>query len=122
MSENPNLAETLEELSAGIFIQQAQEALKQVALGVISTEKKKGSITITLELEKIGDTSSVSVNHTLKYTKPTRAGKASEESTRSTPMYVNNFGYLTIHPQTQEDIFAGEKKTNNVTTLDRKHG
>lgn len=49
MSENPNLAETLEELSAGIFIQQAQEALKQVALGVISTEKKKNRLLTSLD-------------------------------------------------------------------------
>lgn len=114
MTQNPRIQETLEELDAGIFLQQAEAALKEVALGVINSDKKKGSVTITLELEKIGDSSSVSVNHTLKFNKPTRRGKASEEMTTSTPMYVNNLGYLTINQQTQNDLFAVE---GNITKL-----
>ncbi|WP_197026935.1 hypothetical protein [Methylomonas sp. 11b] len=55
------------------------------------------------------------MNHTLKFSKPTRRGKATEEMTTSTPMYVNNLGCLTISPQTQDDLFANTG--DNVTLL-----
>ena len=105
MQSNPTLPDTLGELDAGIFMQQAEAALKDVALGVIRCDKKKGSVTIILELDRIGESDSVTVNHTIKFSKPTKRGKATEEMTTSTPMYVNNLGYLTISPQTQDDIF-----------------
>jgi len=124
MSKNPTLYDTLGEFNAGIFTQQAEEALKQVALGVVNCDKKKkGTLTITLELDRIGESDSVTVAHTLKFSKPTRNGKASEEATTSTPMYVNNFGYLTISPQTQDDLFAADSNNNNVTRFgERKNG
>lgn len=112
MQDNPTVQDTLGELDAGIFMQQAEAALKEVALGVIRCDKKKGSITITLELDRIGESDSVTVNHTLKYTKPTRRGKATEEMTTSTPMYVNSLGYLTISPQTQDDMLANNNGDN----------
>lgn len=116
--DKPTLDETLGELDAGIFVQKAHTALKEAAIGVIQSGKK-GSVTIVLELEQIGETNSVQVKSTLKYTKPNKTGKLSEESTTSTPMYVDTFGYLTISPQTQDDLFA-TNKGNNVTTIGRK--
>lgn len=109
----PTIEETLGELDAGIFMQKASEALKQVAIGAITTGKK-GSVTITLELDQIGESDSVQVKHTLKYSKPTKNGKFAEENATSTPLYVDKHGYLTISPQTQHDIFNNE---NNVTTI-----
>jgi hypothetical protein len=107
--ENPNITDTLGELDAGIFMQQLEAALKEVALGVIRCDKKKGSVTMVLELDRIGESDSVTVNHTLKFNKPTRRVKQTEEATTSTPMYVNNLGYLTISPQTQEDMFQANR-------------
>jgi len=116
MPNNPTIEETLGEFDAGLFLKQLDTALKEVALGVIANDKKKGSVTINLELSRIGESSSVTVAHTLKFSKPTRRGKSGEEMTTSTPMYVNNFGYLTIHPQTQEDMFTQEN-SENVTLI-----
>ena len=110
----PTIQDTLDEFDAGLFMTKLQEALKMVALGTIQNGKK-GSVTIALELEQIGASSSVQVKHTLKYVKPTVNGKSSEENTTSTPMYVDNFGYLTISPQTQEDMFKSSERT--VTPL-----
>ncbi|WP_197026936.1 hypothetical protein [Methylomonas sp. 11b] len=45
---NPSIQDILGELDAGIFLQQAEAALKEVALGVIRNDKKKGSVTIVL--------------------------------------------------------------------------
>ncbi|UOA08354.1 hypothetical protein [Methylobacter sp. S3L5C] len=113
----PTLEETLGELDAGIFTAKVTSALKLVSLGVIEN-RKKGQVTIALDLEQIGDSSSVQVKSTLKYNKPTKNGKATEENTTSTPMYVDGNGYLTISPQTQNDLFAADKN-NNVTKIGR---
>lgn len=110
----PTLDDTLGEFDAGIFVAKTTEALKMAALGTIQSGKK-GSITIHLELDRIGDSSSVKVKHTLKYVKPTTNGKMAEENTTSTPMYVDNLGYLTISPQTQDDLF----KTNGGDNIAR---
>lgn len=111
----PNLYETLGEFDAGLFSQKTLEALKDTALAVIRGDgKKKGKVTIEIELDKIGDSSSVTVAHTLKVSKPTKRGKATEEDTTSTPMYVDNLGYLTIAPQTQEDLFKQENPGDKV--------
>jgi len=113
----PTLDETLGEFDAGLFIDKAHEALKQVAMGVIATGKK-GQVTIVLDLEQIGDSSSVQTKHTLKYARPTKNGKTTEENATSTPMYVDNLGYMTISPQTQDDIFKATG--GNVTNIGSK--
>jgi len=115
MTDNPNLYDTLGEFDAGIFTHKVTESLKKVALGVVN-HGKKGSVSITLDLEQIGDSSSVQIRHTVKFVQPTKNGKCSEENTTSTPMYVNNLGYLTVSPQTQDDLFAVDK-SNNVQPL-----
>lgn len=112
---NPTIEETLGEFDAGVFVSKVAFALKTVALSVVENSKK-GQVTIVLDLDQIGDSQSVQVKHTLKFNKPTKNGKATEENTTSTPMYVDKDGYLTISPQTQSDLFAADK-SNNVTRL-----
>ena len=107
----PTLAEIIGEFDAGIFESKVCSALKMAAQGVIDAGKK-GSVTIVIDLDRIGDSSSVQVKHTLKYLKPTKNGKYTEESTTSTPMYVGKEGYLTISPETQEDVFK-----NNISKI-----
>lgn len=114
---NPTLDETLQEFDAGIFVNKVNEALKMAALGTIETGKK-GSVTLLFEMSQIGDSHSVQVKHTLKYSKPTRNGKATEENATSTPMYVNKDGFLTISPELQADLFNADK--NNVTSIKGK--
>lgn len=115
----PTLEEILGELDAGIFVQKIEKALKEAALGTVNNGKK-GSVTINLEFERIGSSSSVQIKHTLKYLKPTKNGKTLEENTTSTPMYVDNFGYLTINPQMQDDIFESTETSGNVTKIGSK--
>lgn len=107
--DNPSIQDTLGELDAGIFLSKVEAALKNVAIGVVTNDKKKGKVTIELELERINGTSSVQVHSTLKYLKPTNSGEQAEKSRTSTPMYVNNLGYLTISPQTQADLFKEDQ-------------
>jgi len=116
---NPTFEETMQEFDAGIFINKVTEALKMAALGTIQ-HGKKGNVTLVFELNQIGDSDSVQVKHTLKYSKPTRNGKATEENTTTTPMYVNKDGFLTISPELQADLFAADK-TNKITTIGAKN-
>ena len=111
----PTFEEIIGELDAGIFTSKVTSALKMVALGVVENSKK-GQVTIVLDLDQIGDSSSVQVKHTLKFNKPTKNGKATEENTTSTAMYVDKDGYLTISLQTQTDLFVADK-ANNITLL-----
>jgi len=109
------LNDIIGEFDAGIFEAKTSAALKMVAIGVIESGKK-GSVTIVLDLDQIGDSHSVQVKHTLKFSKPTKNGKSTEENTTSTPMYVNKDGALTISPEIQADLFNADKN-NNVTKI-----
>jgi hypothetical protein len=115
---NPTLDETLQEFDAGIFVDKVTEALKQAALGTVQ-HGKKGSVSLVFELSQIGDSSSVQVKHTLKYVKPTKNGKVSEENATSTAMFVNKDGYLAISPELQTDLFFN-KNENIVTSIHRE--
>jgi len=112
MSEQRTFNDTLQELDAGIFVNKVQEALKKVALGVVN-HNKKGTVTIQLDLDRIGETEQVQIKHTVKYSQPTKRGKLVEDNATSTPMHVNRFGDLTISSQTQTDVFS----ENTVTHL-----
>ena len=101
------LIATLDAFDATLFMAKFEAALKEVALGV-SVTGKKGSVSITLDLERIGDSASLKVSHTLKRSKPTANGKNTEENTTSTPMYCNGLGELTISPESQADLFKSE--------------
>lgn len=61
------------------------------------------------ELKPVNDTGYVEIKHTLKYVKPTKNGKSSEESATKTPMFVDNFGYLTCSQQDQTTWVPNEK-------------
>lgn len=118
MMSKPTLPEILGEFDAGAFETKTMKALIMAAQGVIDTGKK-GSVTIVIDLDRIGDSSSVQVKHTLKYVKPTKNGKSSEENSTSTPMYVDREGYLTISPETQNDLFKADTN-NNVTKINKR--
>jgi hypothetical protein len=93
------------DLDAGIFAQRLSAALGDTAMGVVSTGKK-GKVTITLDLERIGDSSQVQCKHQIKYARPTAKGKAMEEATTSTPLHVGVGGALSLFPESQTDMFA----------------
>jgi hypothetical protein len=46
----------------------------------------------------------VQIGHTLKVSRPTLRGKATEEDTTTTPMYVGKGGKMTIAPDAQMDF------------------
>ena len=116
---NATLEEILGELEAGVFVTKIENALRRVSEGVINTGKQ-GIVQITLTLDQLSDSDLVNVKHALKHTKPTANGKATEENTLTTMMYVGKGGNLSISPQMQNDIFAEENKGNKITLIGAK--
>jgi len=107
------ITETLEELDAGIFVQKFSRATRDVALGVVE-HGKKGKVTIELTMDRVGDSSQIEIAHKLSYAKPTKRGKATEDDTTNTAIYVNRAGILTITPPSQADMFKDEPNVKEI--------
>lgn len=105
-SEKTNFADMLGELNGGVFAEQLDRAISDVALGVV-TQGKAGEVTIKLSLKQIGEGNQVSVTHKLAYVKPTMRGKISEEATADTPMHVGPGGVVSLFPNKQTSMELG---------------
>lgn len=109
MSPQQSISDLIEDLDAGIFAQKVTTALAESALGVVSTGKK-GKVTLTFDLARIGDANQVQVTHALKYVKPTSKGRVIEEDATSTPLHVGPRGHLTLFPESQQRLQFGDVK------------
>lgn len=104
----PDITALLADLNGGVFLEQIEAALREAALGVAHTGKK-GSVTIKLNLTRIGESNQVECKHTLSFDRPTAKGRRTEESTTSTPLYVSGKGECSLFPiQHQEPLFTGQ--------------
>lgn len=119
MSEKPeekmDLAEFLEELDAGVFANKVTSALKATALGVATWGDKgrKGSVTVTFDMKRIGESNQVELTHAIKYSRPTKRGKTTEDDATQTPLHVGAGGKLSLFPDTQQKFeFDGGRDTS----------
>lgn len=103
--------QVLSELNAGVFLEQVTAAMKAVALGTVvhGDKGKKGKLTLTFDMARIGETTQLSVKHSLAYSQPTSRGKKGEDATTETPLYVGQTGVLTVLPNTNQSLPFGEK-------------
>lgn len=95
----------IEDLDGGVFIDKLAHALSAVA-GSVDDYAKKGTVTVTFDMAKIGNSAQVMVKHKLAYNQPTARGKSTEEELTETPMYVGPKGAMTLMPLNQSDMFA----------------
>lgn len=95
-----DVGEFITDLDGGMFDRKLSAALSQVAAAVVDHDKA-GEVTIKFSFRRIAGTHQVHVAHAMKYTKPTMDGKASEEETRTTSLYVGKYGKLTLTPESQ---------------------
>jgi len=110
VSKPTDVTTLFNDLDAGIFVERLSAALRDTAMGVVTTGKK-GKVTITLDIERQGDSSQVLCKHQIKYARPTAKGKAMEEATTSTPLHVGVGGVLSLFPETQAEMFGTETGT-----------
>lgn len=105
--------ETLADLDAGIFLQKVSQALKDTAIGTVAhgDNGKAGKVIIELSMKRLGESSQVTMAHKLKFERPTKRGKAIEEDTTETVLYVHPRTGLSIMPDNQMD-FINSNNTN----------
>lgn len=96
----------LEDLDGGVFLNKVAHALSEAAAGVVATEGKKGGVTLTFSMERIGGSQQVRVDHKIAYVVPHRHGKYGDEDTTQTPLYVNDGGKLTVFMEGHGQLFG----------------
>lgn len=98
-----DVGEFITDLDGGMFDRKLSIALSQVAAAAVDNDKA-GEVTVKFSFAKIPGTKQVQCKHSLKFTRPTADGKASEEESRSTPLHVGRFGRLSLAPENQLEI------------------
>lgn len=98
-----DVGEFITDLDGGVFDRKLSIALSQVAAAVVDNNRA-GEVNVKLSFKRIPGTTQVHVEHTLKYSRPTLDGKASEEESRTTAMHVGKFGKLTLAPENQLEM------------------
>lgn len=102
-----NATELFAELGGGAFADQLGVALSNVAESVVITGKK-GQVTITLDIARIGDSRQVNIAHKLAFKEPTQKGSRSEDTTSETPVFLNAGGDVSVYAQDSHSLFAKE--------------
>lgn len=102
-----DVGEFVTDLDAGMFDRKLSIALSQVAAAVIDNDKA-GEVNVKFAFKRIPGTMQVHVAHTLKFTRPTRDGKAGEEETRTTALHVGKYGHLSLMPENQLSMLTRE--------------
>lgn len=109
-----DVTDTLPDLDAGLFIRKLSRALADTALAVVNQDgkSKKGQVTVTFSIGRLSDNGNqVVMEHKLAYSRPTKRGKASEQDSTETAMYVSGNGSLTLLPFKQSDLFRQPEPT-----------
>jgi hypothetical protein len=102
-----DFAALLCDLNAGVFEQQLNAAISDVAANVV-THGKKGELVLKFSLKQIGTSNQVAMTHSLKFVVPTQRGKIVEDTTTETPLHVSKGGKLSIYPEQQAEMFPKE--------------
>jgi hypothetical protein len=106
----PDPGELLANLNAGVFAQQVGKAISDVAAGVVD-HSKKGQVIIVLDMTQIDGSHQVSIQHTLKYTAPTKRGKRYEDTSLKTPMHVTANGLQLFAESATGDMFKNKEQS-----------
>lgn len=108
----PDFVPVFEELDAGLFSRKVAAAIAETALAVVNAEsaKQTGEVALEFKIARIGEGAQISMTHRLKFSRPTRRGKRSENDVTLTLLYVGKGGKLTVTPDTQIDLFKKEER------------
>jgi hypothetical protein len=87
--------EFMTDLDGGRLEHALSVALSQVSASVVDNDRN-GEVSIKMKFSKIKGTTQVRCEHTLKFSRPTMNGTASEEETRSTVLHVGKYGALSL--------------------------
>ncbi|NID15009.1 hypothetical protein HBF32_05945 [Luteibacter yeojuensis] len=105
----------LADLHAGVFEQQVNAAISDVAANVC-THGKKGEVVLKFTMKQIGDSNQVAMTHSMKFLVPTARGRIVEETAADTPLHVSKGGKLTLYPEEQREMFNREGAVQSGST------
>lgn len=113
-NKGTNIEEFLDGLDGGTFRAMLARALSETAQNVVThgDKGKKGKVTVTFDVARIGESLQVQVTHALAMSMPTARGKKSEDAKTSTPFYVGRNGKLTLLPENQDALPGFERNRN----------
>lgn len=103
-----DISALLGDLNAGVFEQQINQCLSDVAANVVTTGKA-GELTIKLKFKQIGESHQVAMSHSLKSVIPHQRGRTIEETASDTPLHVGRGGKLTLYPEEQLKLGLPER-------------
>lgn len=111
----PDAIETLTQLQGGVLTGLMTRMLADVAMAAaeFGDSKKKGKLTLQLEITPSKGEGMVNIEHKLTGQFPTGRGKRSEEVGDEQPMYINRKGALTPMPEAQ-GAFTFDAETGEV--------
>jgi hypothetical protein len=102
MSGTPSITQTLSELDGGSLDSMASHALRLVAESVRDLDgKAKGKLSITLTIERTKGSGQLLVSHKVSFSRPTETGRATEDASGDTLMYIDAKGALSVTPSNQ---------------------
>lgn len=97
MAKATDSTEFISELG-GSFQHVPGQIISNVAEAVVATGKQ-GTISIDLNLKRIGESRQVNITHKLAFKEPTAKGSRSEDTSSETPMHVNLNGTVSMFAQ-----------------------
>lgn len=103
--DKPTVVETIEEMGQGNLLNQLSSVMKRVASAILTREKSKGQVTLTLNFERKGD-SSIHILHKLAFKLPTQTGTLSEDSTDTTAFIAGVDGTLYVSTKDRDQAEA----------------
>jgi len=115
----PTAVETLEEMSQGQLLLKLEAVMKKVTAGLLTREKSKGKVSLTLEYERNGSSDSIQIKHKLAYSVPTLTGTLSEDSVDVTSFIggVDGTLYISSRDRDEEEARAlSHKSTSGLVT------
>ena len=101
-----NFCEIVPELNGGVFEEQVNHALTEIARNVVA-HRKKGKLSLEFTVQRIGESNQVTVTHGLKSVVPKPRGRVIEETATDTPMHVDKNGKVTLFPNAQTSLELG---------------
>ena len=113
--EQTNIAELLGELNGGVFEQQINRALSDVAANACQW-RKDGEVLLKFTIKPIEDSNQVALTHFIKSTTPKQRGRVIEEHITATPLHVGRGGQLTLFPNHQTELELGAGAATGPST------
>lgn len=93
-----DIGDFIESLNAGVFKDKIDHVLSEVALytSEYGDNRKKGIVEIKFTFGRMGEGDQMLISHKITKSMPTKGGKATEEDTTESAMYMGPGGKLTI--------------------------